>query len=95
MRGEDYTVRKKRQFIDYVDEAGFGIGFAIGSAARQCYQMNRATDLAEKKKHEMGMSWFIEHVCRAHNMDVREVTEIIQRITNKIEADMAAAEDDA
>lgn len=89
---EDYSIRKKRQFIDYVDDAGFGVGFAIGSAARQCYKMNRATNLAEKKKYEVGMSWFIEHVCQAHNMDVREVTELIQRISGRIEADMAASD---
>jgi len=83
---QEYSIKKK-QLIDYIDDAGWGVGFAIGSAVRQCYKLNRATSLDEKKKYEDGMAWFIKHVSETHGMDIREVMEIVNRITSLIEND--------
>lgn len=84
----DYYVLPKKQLIDYIDDSGFGLGFAIGEAVRQCYKFSRETNLNKKQEYQDGMTWFIRHASEAHGIDIMEVQEIVNNIMARIESDL-------
>lgn len=82
-----FLLKNGRQVIDYIDEAGFGLGFAIGNAVRLCFKGGQTTDPAERKKWMDGCSWYIDHAARATKTSKNEIVEIVTRITARIEKD--------
>lgn len=85
--GNKFLLKSGKQLIDYVDEAGFGLGFAIGNAVRLCFKSGQESDLVERKKLMDGCSWYIDHASKATHLSKDEITEIVSRITSRIERD--------
>lgn len=82
-----FLLKNGKQVIDYVDEAGFGLGFAIGNAVRLCYKAGREQNPSIRKQYMDGCSWYIDHAVKATRVNKAEIVNIVTRITSRIEKD--------
>lgn len=82
-----FLLKNGRQVVDYIDEAGFGLGFAVGNAVRLCFKAGQTADPAERKKLMDGCSWYIDHAAKVTKINKNELVEIVTRITARIEKD--------
>lgn len=82
-----YLLKNGRQTIDYIDEAGFLLGFCIGRAVQCRYKAGIETDPAKQEKLMKDCNWFIDSLARRKNMVREEIVTIVKSIVAKIEAD--------
>ena len=82
-----YLLKNGRQTIDYIDEAGFLLGFCVGRAVQCRYKAGIETDPAKQEKLMKDCNWFIDSLARRKNMVREEIVTIVKSIVAKIEAD--------
>ena len=82
-----YLLKNGRQTIDYIDEAGFLLGFCVGRAVQCRYKAGIETDPAKQEKLMKDCNWFIDSLARRKNMVREEIVTRVKSIVAKIEAD--------
>lgn len=82
-----FLLKNGRQIIDYIDDAGFLYGFAIGRAVQCLFKAGVETDPIKKEKLIRDGNWFINHLARRKNIVREELVSIVTSIVSKIEKD--------
>lgn len=82
-----FLLKNGRQIIDYIDDAGFLYGFAIGRAVQCIFKAGLEDDAAKKEKLLRDGNWFINHLARKKNVVREELVSIVTSIVSKIEKD--------
>lgn len=82
-----FLLKNGRQVIDYIEDAGFIYGFAIGRAVQCIFKAGVETDPAKKEKLMRDGNWFINHLARRKNIVREELVSIVTSIVSKIEKD--------
>lgn len=86
-RNKKYLLKNGRQTIDYIDEAGFLLGFCIGRAVQCRYKAGHEEDATLQEKLMKDCNWFIDSLARRKNIVREEVVSIVKSIVSKIEAE--------
>lgn len=81
-----FLLKNGRQVIDYIGEAGFGLGFSMGRAVECMFKS--LIDPARKEKHINDANWFINYLARQKNFVREELVAIVTSIVSKLEKDM-------
>ena len=87
-----YLLKNGRQTIDYIDEAGFLLGFCIGRAVQCRYKAGIECDSAKQEKLMKDCNWFIDSLARRKNMVREEIVAIVRTIVGKMESDKVVQE---
>lgn len=82
-----FLLKNGRQTIDYIDDAGFLLGFCIGRAVQCRYKAGIETDTARQEKLMKDCNWFIDGLARRKNLVREEIVAIVKSIVAKMEAD--------
>lgn len=82
-----FLLKNGRQIIDYIDDAGFLLGFAIGRAVQCFFKASIEPDEDKKAKLTRDGNWFINHLARRKNIVREEIVAIVMSIVGKIEQD--------
>lgn len=82
-----FLLKDGRQTIDYIDEAGFLLGFCIGRAVQCRYKAGVEKDSAKQEKLMKDCNWFIDSLARRKNIVREEIVAIVKTIVAKMEAD--------
>lgn len=87
-----FLLKNGRQTIDYIDEAGFLLGFCIGRAVQCRYKAGIENDSAKQEKLMKDCNWFIDSLARRKNMVREEIVAIVRTIVAKMESDKVVQE---
>ena len=82
-----FLLKNGRQTIDYIDAAGFLLGFCIGRAVQCRYKAGIETDTARQEKLMKDCNWFIDGLARRKKLVREEIVAIVKSIVAKMEAD--------
>lgn len=82
-----FLLKNGRQTIDYIDDAGFLLGFCIGRAVQCRYKAGNEADTAKQEKLMKDCNWFIDGLARRKNLVREEIVAIVKSIVAKMEAD--------
>ena len=76
-----------RQTIDYIDDAGFLLGFCIGRAVQCRYKAGFESDPCKVEKLLKDCNWYIDSLSRRKKMVREEIVAIVKSIVSKMEGD--------
>ena len=87
-----FLLKNGRQTIDYIDDAGFLLGFCIGRAVQCRYKAGIESDSAKQEKLMKDCNWFIDSLARRKNLVREEIVAIVRSIVSKMESDKIVQE---
>ena len=82
-----FLLKNGRQTIDYIDDAGFLLGFCIGRAAQCRFKAGLEVDSDKQEKLMKDCNWYIDSLSRRKNMVREEIVAIVKSIVSKMEND--------
>lgn len=82
-----FLLKDGRQTIDYIDDAGFLLGFCIGRAVQCRFKAGVEKDCAKQQKLMKDCNWYIDGLARRKNMVREEIVSIVKSIVAKMERD--------
>lgn len=88
---QKFLLKNGRQTIDYIFDAGLGLGFSIGEAVKCRFKAGIETDPAKQEKLMKACNWYIDGLARRTKMVREEIVAVVQSIVAKIEADKVSA----
>ena len=97
--GENDNVNKKfllkngRQLIDYLFDAGLGLGFCIGEAVKCRFKAGLETESEKQERLMVGCNWYIDKLAKKSNMVREEIVNIVKAIVANIESDKILTDD--
>ena len=86
-----FLLKNGRQAIDYIEDAGFLLGYCISRAVLCRYKAGLETDSAKQDKLIADCNWFIDTLARLKNIVREEVVAIVKSIVAKMEKDRITA----
>lgn len=87
-----FLLKNGRQVIDYVFDAGFGLGGCIFAAVKCRYNAGIERDPIKQDQLMKACNWYIDSLARRGNIVREEIVTIVRTIVSKIEADMIVKE---
>lgn len=87
-----FLLKNGRQVIDYIFDAGFGLGGCIFAAVKCRYKARLEIDPAKQEQFMKACNWYIDSLARRGNIVREEIVTIVRTIVSKIEADMIVKE---
>lgn len=82
-----FLIKNGKQTIDYIEDAGFLLGFCVGRAVQCRYKAGLEEDQSKREKLMKDCNWYIDHLARRKNMVREEIVEIVKSIVSKMERD--------
>ena len=82
-----FLIKNGKQTIDYIEDAGFLLGFCVGRAVQCRYKAGLEENQAKREKLMKDCNWYIDHLARRKNMVREEIVEIVKSIVSKMERD--------
>lgn len=82
-----FLLKNGRQTIDYIDDAGYLMGFCIGRAVQCLYKANVETDPTKREKLMKDCNWYIDHLSSRRNIIREEIVSVVKSIVRKMMAD--------
>ena len=95
--GENDNVNRKfllkngRQTVDYIDDAGFLLGFCVGRAVQCRYKAGMESDPTKREKLMKDCNWYIDSLAKRKNIMRDEIVSIVKSIVSKMERDRIPA----
>lgn len=87
-----FLLKNGRQTIDYIDDAGFLLGFCLGRAVQCRYKAGVETDPTKQEKLMKDCNWYIDSLARRKNMVREEIVAIVKSVVGKMEKDRIVTE---
>lgn len=87
-----FLLKNGRQVIDYVFDAGFGLGGCIFAAVKCRYKAGLETDPMKQEQLMKTCNWYIDSLARRGNIVREEIVAIVKSIVAKMEADKIVQE---